>query len=251
MEREVVIAGNWKMYKTIPQAEEFVKALAPMVKDSKSKVYLGVPFTAIQAAAQEAKDTNIVIGAQNMHDATEGAFTGEIAGDMLLAAGAKFVILGHSERRAIFKESNSFINSKVKKALADGLRPILCIGETLQEREDNRTEEVLKNQLLESLADITSEQLVTMVVAYEPVWAIGTGKTATPEIAQQAHAFCRELIASTWNEDVAKKVPILYGGSVKPNNVKDLMAQKDIDGALVGGASLEPESFSKIVNYEE
>jgi triosephosphate isomerase (TIM) len=248
MERDVIIAGNWKMYKTIEEAKSFIEELAPLVKEAKAKVCLGVPFTAIHASADLAKDTNISVGAQNMHDATEGAFTGEIAASMLKSAGASFVILGHSERRHIFGETNSFINKKIKKALEEGLQPILCIGETLEERENNQTEDVLKTQILESLEGV--EVFENLVLAYEPVWAIGTGKTATPEMAQQAHVFCRDLIAEKWGREVADKLPILYGGSVKPENAKELMSCKDIDGGLVGGAALKAENFSKIVHYE-
>ena len=247
MGRDVIIAGNWKMYKTISEAQEFITGFAPLVKSSKAKIYLSVPFTAIQPAAEAAKDTNISIGAQNMHDATEGAFTGEIASAMLKSAGASFVVLGHSERRHVFNETSEFINRKVKKALSDGIQPIVCIGETIEEREADKTEEVLKAQILESLDGV---DLDNVVLAYEPVWAIGTGKTATSDIAEQAHKFCRDLISEKWNKDVAEKLVILYGGSVKPENIKELMAQDDIDGARVGGASLKPEVFSQIVNYE-
>lgn len=236
MAKECVIAGNWKMYKTSAEAVEFIEAFSPKVKGCKNKIFLSVPFTAIEAAAKAAEGTNIVIGAQNMHDAQEGAFTGEIAGRMLVAAGAKFVILGHSERRHVFGETSQFINRKLKRALDEGLRPILCVGETYEERESGRTEEVLTQQIKESIGRLRS--LKDLIVAYEPVWAIGTGHTATPEIAQQQHAFIRKLVGDR---------PILYGGSVKPDNAGELLAQPDVDGLLVGGASLKPETFGEIV----
>lgn len=249
MARVPVIAGNWKMYKTIGDSVDFIKKLIPLVETSQPKVYLAVPFTALKAAADAAKGSKVVIGAQNMNDATEGAFTGEIAGKMLVDAGAQFVILGHSERRQLFKETNEIINKKIKRALSVKLQPILCVGETLQERENGKMEEVLQEQLSKSLDGILSAQLTTMIIAYEPVWAIGTGKTSTPEDAQAMHHFCREFIAKTWGKETADQIIIQYGGSVKPENVKSLMEQPDIDGVLVGGASLSLESFVKIVNY--
>jgi triosephosphate isomerase (TIM) len=249
-DRSVVIAGNWKMYMTIEQSVAFVKELTPLVANAHPKVYLAVPFTDIAPAAEQTKGTNIVIGAQNMNDASEGAFTGEIAGKMIKNAGAQFVILGHSERRKIFHETNEFISRKVKRALTDDLQIIVCFGETLAEKDENKTEEVIHTQIIECLADITAEQLDSVILAYEPIWAIGSDNTATPELAQNVHHFCRDLISKTWNEEVAHKIVIQYGGSVKPDNAKALMEQSDIDGLLVGGASLSVESFSKIVNYQ-
>jgi triosephosphate isomerase len=246
--REIVIAGNWKMHKTTDEAVAYVKELIPLVEGVKAKVYLAVPFTAIYSVAEAAKGSNVVIGAQNMNDATEGAFTGEIAARMLLDAGAQFVILGHSERRHVFGEDNAFVNRKVKRALEEKIQPILCIGETLEQREADKTEEVLKSQLLESLSEV--ESLENVIIAYEPVWAIGTGVTATPDQAQEAHAFCRSVIESEWGKSAAKEIVIQYGGSVKPDNAKTLLDQADIDGLLVGGASLTPEIFSQIVNTE-
>lgn len=248
--RTPIIVGNWKMYKTIEEAISFVKELAPAVSKASGRVFLSVPFTAIKAVSDGTQDTNVVIGAQNMNDACEGAFTGEIAGRMLKDAGAKFVILGHSERRHIFNEGNELINSKVKQALLDRLTPILCVGETIEQREEGKMEQVLEEQLTQSLEGITDDQLTEMMLAYEPVWAIGTGHTATPEQAQEAHQFCRKLIEKNWGSDVANQVSILYGGSVKPGNAKDLMMKPDIDGLLVGGASLSTETFAQIVNYE-
>lgn len=250
--RQKVIVANWKMYKTIDEATEFIKNLITTVdessNDSTLKVYLAVPFTGIKTASDQAEGSPVVIGAQNMNDASEGAFTGEIAARMLKDAGAKFVILGHSERRHLYKESSAFINRKVKRALTDQLQPILCVGETLEEREQEKTYEVLKSQLTESLDGITAEQLDQILIAYEPIWAIGTGKTATPEIAEEAHVLCRKIIAEKWSHEAADKLSILYGGSVKPDNAKDLMDQADIDGLLVGGASLSLDSFVKIVH---
>lgn len=249
-QRPHVIAGNWKMYKTIQETEDFIRELNPLVAESDASVYLSVPFTAIHAASEAAQGTNILIGAQNMNDASEGAFTGEIAGTMLVEAGAKFVIIGHSERRHIFGETNDFINKKVKRALSDELIPIVCIGETLEQRDSGATEEVLKEQITQSLADISSEEMDKVLIAYEPVWAIGTGKTATPDHAQEVHVFIRETIKELWGEEDSQKIVIMYGGSVKPNNARHLMEQPDIDGLLVGGASLSVESFSHIVNFQ-
>lgn len=249
MSRSPIIAGNWKMYKTIAQALSFVKTLPKFLEDTSQKVYLAAPFTSISQVAQESKGTSIVIGAQNMNDASEGAFTGEIAAKMLVDAGAKFVILGHSERRHIFQEDDAFINMKVKKALSEGLQVILCIGETLKEREGGQTRQVLQKQLQGSLQDVHPKE-GEVVVAYEPVWAIGTGQTASPEMAQETHKECRDILSEILGEELAQKTVLQYGGSVKPENVKVLMSQPDIDGVLVGGASLDPEVFAKIANYQ-
>lgn len=247
--RPVIITGNWKMYKTIEQALAFVKELIPLVANATSRVFLAVPFTAINAVANQVQGTNIVIGAQNMNDASEGAFTGEIAAKMLIEAGAKFVILGHSERRRLFNESNAFINKKIKRAIEEHLEPVLCIGETLEEHEKGLTEQVLTTQLTECLADLQPAQVTDLIIAYEPVWAIGTDKTATPAIAQEAHHICRKWLEQKFGEWLAQKIVIQYGGSVKPENAKEILEQSDIDGLLVGGASLSAETFSKIVNF--
>jgi triosephosphate isomerase (TIM) len=248
--RFAVIAGNWKMYKTIEEAVGFVETLSPLIKKSQAAVYLAVPFTAIYPASQRVKELKapITIGAQNMHDASEGAFTGEVAARMLIEAGAHFVIVGHSERRRLFNEGDPLINRKVKRALASGIQPIVCIGETLGERESGSMEKILKNQLLQSLAGIGAEDLSKMILAYEPVWAIGTGQVAAPEDAQAAHQFCRSVIAEKWGEEAAARLVIQYGGSVKPENASDLLLQEDVDGLLVGGASLSPSLFSQIIN---
>ncbi len=248
--RPTLITGNWKMYKTIEEAVGFVETLAPLLKNSQATVCLAVPFTAIYATVQRVKELQapIKIGAQNMNDASEGAFTGEIAARMLLDVGAQFAILGHSERRHIFQESSSFINRKVKRAIATNLQPVLCVGETLEERESGKTEEVLKSQILESLKGIPAAELSELVLAYEPVWAIGTGKVADPTDAEQAHRFCRELIAKKWGKRLASRLVIQYGGSVKPDNAASLLAEENIDGLLIGGASLSPQTFSEIIN---
>lgn len=250
MQRERVITGNWKMYKTIDEATQFVTTLSSLIPEKEVKVYLAVPFTAIHAAAECAAATNILIGAQNMSDVSEGAFTGEVAARMLKDAGAQFVILGHSERRLFFQETNSFINKKLKRALDENLQPILCIGETLEEKEAGDTESVLKEQLLESLEGLQDSNLVKVIIAYEPIWAIGTGKTASAEVVQNIHAFCRSVIAREWGDDVAQSMTIQYGGSVKPSNAASFMLEPDIDGLLVGSASLDPIVFSQIVNYQ-
>jgi triosephosphate isomerase (TIM) len=246
--RQVIIAGNWKMYKTIEESVAFIQELTPLVTGCAAKVYLAVPFTAISAAADAAKESNIVIGAQNMNDASEGAFTGEIAGKMLKDAGANFVIIGHSERRRIFHESNEFINRKIRRALAENLQVILCIGESREERDSHKTEEVLSLQIEEGLKDIKAEQLDHIVLAYEPVWAIGAVEPATTEVAEETQAFCRKFIGEKWDASAAEKLIIQYGGSVKPDNAKDFLNQSDVDGLLVGGASLSAQEFAKIVN---
>ncbi len=248
-DRQIVITGNWKMNKSTEETVAFVKGILPKIEAANALIYLAVPFTVIQPAVEATGGSKLVIGAQNMHDATDGAFTGEIAGGMLKDVGARFVILGHSERRHIFNESNSFINSKIKRALLDEIQPVLCIGETLEEHESGKIEEVLYTQLKESLEDITPEQLAKMIIAYEPVWAIGTDKTATPQHAQDTHRLCRDYLADKWGKEVADKIVMQYGGSVKPENAKSLLEQPDIDGLLVGKASLNLDFFSQIVNY--
>lgn len=247
--REKFIIGNWKMHKTIEEAVSFVAELVPLVQDCHDQVYLAVPFTAIHPAAEKAKGSRVIIGAQNMNDASEGAFTGEIAARMLIDAGAQFVILGHSERRHYFHETSEFINRKVKKAIKEGLQAIVCVGETSAEHEAGKSQEVVKEQLTATLAGLDERGMHQVMISYEPVWAIGTGDTATPEIAEEMHQFCRKVLAEVVNEAAAEFTQILYGGSVRPENAKQLMEQTDIDGLLVGGASLSLESFVKIVNY--
>lgn len=251
--RPCTIVGNWKMYKTADETIQFIEALLPLIQNipTNVRVLLAPPFTAIHPAVEKAKGSSIVIGAQNMNDASEGAFTGEVAALMLKDVGAQFVILGHSERRRIFGEDNSFVNRKVLQALDEGLQPIVCIGETLEEREANQTEQVLKSQLTESLAGVTARPMAQLIIAYEPVWAIGTGLSASPEQAQEAHNFIRKCVEESWSLNAAQCVSIIYGGSVKPDNAKVLMEQQDIDGLLVGGAALSPDSFARIVNFDQ
>ncbi len=241
--RPPLIVGNWKMYKTIDEATQFIDRLTPIALSAPCKVVLAVPFTAIKPCADKARGTNIIIAAQNMNDASEGAFTGEIAAAMLKDAGAEYVILGHSERRSLFHETNAFINKKVKRATLMGLKPILCIGETRDERADNKTASVIKEQLTECLRDVVG----AFVLAYEPVWAIGTGKPATPQDVQTVAALCREILAEIVNADVAAETAILYGGSVVKDNAGAYLQEPDIDGLLIGSASLDPDTLITII----
>ncbi|MCH9633648.1 MAG: Bifunctional PGK/TIM [Chlamydiae bacterium] len=237
---------NWKMNKTISEAIAFCKAVPPLV----SPVYLAVPFTCLQPLA-DLDIPMLQIGAQNLYPQHDGAFTGEVSASMIKETGAEFVILGHSERRQIFSETNEFVNQKVKAALLQDLVPIVCIGETAIEKNQNRTREVLKKQLLESLKDLDTVALKQIHLAYEPIWAIGTGTPSTPQSAQEIHFHLRQLIQEEWGEDVAENMSILYGGSVSDESIEELKKQPDIDGALVGGASLKLETFSKIIALVE
>ncbi len=237
------------MYKTGEEAKEFIYTLTPHLKQCRPEVYLAPSFTAIYPAYLAARDTKIVIGAQNMHEASEGAFTGEVSAAMLKEVHAAFVILGHSERRNLFCESDALIQRKVRRALAEKIRPILCIGEKQEERDLRQTQSVLSRQLDGALMEVSAEELSEIVIAYEPVWAIGTGKTATPELAEEAHAFIRSYLDKRWSFKAADGVRILYGGSVKVDNIAALMAMPNIDGALVGGASLKVESFAKLIDH--
>ena len=250
MYKKPFIAGNWKMHKTPTETIETLKELKKLVSDvSDRSIMVAPPFTSLRGAHEVLKDSNIYLGAQNMYYEDKGAFTGEISADMLLDSGCKFVILGHSERRHIFGEENELINKKVVKALQKGLTPILCVGEKLEERESGLVEKVVKEQLTEGLKSLTKEDILNIIVAYEPVWAIGTGKTATPEDANSVHMFIKNFLCETFGvreEDLT----VLYGGSVKPKNISSLMAEHFIDGVLVGGASLSPEDFSKIVKFD-
>ncbi len=248
--RKKIIAANWKMNKTLNETELFLANFTLEIGDrSDVEIVIVPPFTAIAKAADLlARNQNIKLGAQNMHPEKSGAFTGEISAEMLRELFVRYVVLGHSERRTLFGETDAFINLKVKTALAGQLRPILCIGETLAERDGGKVEQVLETQIKGSLAGLSSADLEDyLVVAYEPVWAIGTGRTASPEQAQEAHAFVRKVLAEITSEATAKKIRIQYGGSVKPDNTATLMSQPDIDGALVGGAALDARSFSEIV----
>ena len=243
------IAGNWKMHRTIPEAIELASELKERLADCKEKLMIAPPFTALYSVAQVLKGSNILLGAQNMGPEESGAHTGEISVIMLKDIGVRVVILGHSERRHTYGESDALINAKVKLALKHDLEAILCVGETLEERERGVLENVIRRQLTEGLRGVDTSMLANVTIAYEPVWAIGTGKTATPEDADAVHAFCRQVIAELYSSDMAKNIVIQYGGSVKPENTATLMAKKNIDGALVGGASLKAESFVPIAKF--
>jgi triosephosphate isomerase (TIM) len=247
--RRPVIAGNWKMYKTRGETRAFFEAFLPLVAGSKHcDIIVAPPFTALGAAVEAARGSSVGIAAQNLHWEREGAFTGEISAGMLVDAGCTSVIIGHSERRQYCGETDESVFLKTKAALDNGLTPIVCVGETLVQREGHHMQEVLRSQFEGGLAALTPAEFSRILVAYEPVWAIGTGRTATPEIASEAHKFIRELAAARFKSAQAS-LRILYGGSVKPDNIKGLMAQEDIDGALVGGASLDAKSFAAIVNF--
>ena len=250
MARVPVIAGNWKMYKTIAEATAFVTALKPKVAGaSHCEIIVAPPFTALNAAAKVVEGSNIRIAGQDVGWEKEGAFTGDISPLMLREAGATHTIIGHSERRHLHGETDEIVNRKLKAALAANLTPIVCVGETLNEREADRTKDILQRQFTGGFAGLTAQDFSRIIIAYEPVWAIGTGRTATPQIAAESHAFIRRLAASSFGKATSEALRILYGGSVKPENIRDLMAQDGIDGALVGGASLDPKSFAAIVKY--
>ena len=248
--RKPIIAGNWKMHKTIAETAELVSGLKAAVAGvTEVEVVVCPPFTALAKAAEVAKGSNIAVGAQNMYWEEKGAFTGEVSPTMLKEAGCKYVILGHSERRQFFGETNETVNNKIKAAYQYGLLPIVCVGELLEEREAEQTEQVVQQQTENSLAGLSSEQVKQLVVAYEPVWAIGTGKTASKEDAQQVIGFIRRILAEMYGQELANLVRIQYGGSVKGDNIAELMAQPDIDGALVGGASLTVDAFGPILKF--
>ncbi len=244
------MAGNWKMHKTAAETTTFFQNFAPLVaRSTHAEVVICPPFVNVPAAVEAARSTNIEIGAQDVFWLKEGAYTGEVSAAMLAAAGCKWVIIGHSERRQYFGETDETVFKKTVAAIDAGLHPIVCVGERLEERESGATEAVLSAQFTGGIAGLTPEQFAEIVIAYEPVWAIGTGKTATPEIASDAHRFIRGEIRKRFGPEAAGGCRILYGGSVKPDNIKGLMAQHEIDGALVGGASLDHVSFASIVNY--
>ncbi len=255
MSRKPMMAGNWKMYKTPAETHAFFEAFKPLVGSHSDnaathcEIVICPPFPNLHAAVKEASGSNIAVGAQNLHWGREGAVTGEVSGHMLQAVGCRYVIVAHSERRQYFGETEPDVVRKAQAALEYGLTPIVCVGERLEEREGNRTEEVLGEQFDGGIAPLTAEQFAKIVIAYEPVWAIGTGKTATPDQAAAAHRFIRGKVAGKFGDALAGAVRILYGGSVKPDNVKRLMTEEEIDGALVGGASLDPGSFAAIVKY--
>ncbi len=248
--RTPLMAGNWKMYKTSPEAVETASRLVELVADTADVDIMIAPvFTAIDPVSKVVKGSRVGLGAQNLYWEKEGAYTGEISADMLVSAGCQYVILGHSERRRYFGETDEIVNKKISAAIAAKLIPVFCIGETEAERESGKTFSVLDKQVKDGLKEKVVDDLGSLVIAYEPVWAIGTGKTATSDQAQEAHQYIRSLIDANFGTALADSVRILYGGSVKPANVSELMAKPDIDGALVGGASLDAESFSQIVKF--
>ncbi len=248
--RKPIIAANWKMHMTPQETDDFLRPFARLVPEKcPIQIVISPPFVSLTKAAevlQTVREVNVELAAQNMSQHPSGAYTGEISARMLKECGAKHVILGHSERRSLYGESSQIVNAKVLAALEARLHPILCIGETLEERDGGQIEAVLESQLRESLAEVGARRVLDCVIAYEPVWAIGTGRTASPQQAQDAHAFTRKVLTDLYGEDTAQKIRIQYGGSVKPNNMAELIAQPDVDGALVGGASLEPGSFWEI-----
>jgi triosephosphate isomerase len=248
--RKKVIAANWKMYKTPDQTREFFRDFIPLVKDhDRDEIVVCPNYLCIDAALQSAKGTQIAIGAQNLHWEKEGAYTGEICTSMLVAVGVTHVVIGHSERRQYFGETDDTVNLKLKSAIEANLVPIVCVGEVLEEREAGLTDDVLRRQCLRAFNKVSAKKAAKLIVAYEPVWAIGTGKTATPEIAADAHAIIRSEVTQSFGDEFANNLRVLYGGSVKPDNAHALMTSDGIDGALVGGASLDPKSFSAIVKY--
>ena len=247
--RPPFIAGNWKMFKTVAETVNYIKQFRGLVKNAAGvDVVVAPPFTALHAAAEAARNSNVAIAAQDLYWEREGAFTGEISPTMIAEAGAQYVIIGHSERRTLFGETDASVNRKIGAAFAAGLTPIVCIGETLDQRERGETFNVLDRQIRDGLDGITAERLVELIVAYEPVWAIGTGRNATPAQAQEAHAHIRKRLQGWFGADAAERVRLIYGGSVKPENIADLVSQADVDGALVGGASLDVKAFADIVS---
>ena len=247
--RTPLIAGNWKMYKTVAEAVKYVKEFRGLVKDvSDVEILVAPAFTALHAAADAARNSNVAIAAQDLHWEREGAFTGEISAAMVRESGAEFAIIGHSERRTLFGETDASVNRKVAASLAAGLVPIVCIGETLDQRERAETFDVLDRQIKEGLDGVTSEQMGQLVIAYEPVWAIGTGRNATPAQAAEAHRHIRQRLRHWFGTEAAELCHVIYGGSVKPDNIRDLITQPDVDGALVGGASLDVRSLFDIVS---
>ena len=249
--RRKVIAGNWKMNMLPGEAIEFVNELTPLVKDTKNEVILCVPYTDLFYAILTAQNTNIKIGAQNMHFEEKGAYTGEVSGEMLKAINVEYVIIGHSERREYFNETDETVNKKIKAAFKYGLKPIVCVGETLEQREAGKAVEIITKQTELALEGLTNTQVENTIIAYEPIWAIGTGKTATSEDANNSIKEIRNKVSEIYGQETASRVIIQYGGSVKSNNAKELFGMSDIDGGLVGGASLKAEEFNKIVNFDK
>jgi triosephosphate isomerase len=250
--RRPLIAGNWKMFKTGPEAVETADRLVKLLSTTMDvDVMIAPPFTALAPVSDMLKNTRIFLGAQNLFWEEEGAYTGEISTSMLVSAGCRYVIVGHSERRQYFGETDDTVNKKIKAALKKDLIPVLCIGESEMERDSKETFSVLDRQVRKGLKGFSADEMETLVIAYEPVWAIGTGKTATADQAQEVHLFLRAMLGKKFGDKLAKSIRILYGGSVKSDNIKELMTMPDIDGALIGGASLEPETFSKIVQFQK
>ncbi|MCI8965618.1 MAG: triose-phosphate isomerase [Clostridia bacterium] len=249
--RKKVIAGNWKMNKLPNEAIEFIEKLSELVKDTQNEVIICAPYTDLFYTLMQAQGTNIKIGAQNMHFEESGAYTGEVSGEMLKAIGVEYVIIGHSERRQYFSETDETVNKKIKAAFKNELKPIVCVGETLEQREQGITEDIIKTQTKLALDGLSRTQVKNTIIAYEPIWAIGTGKTATSEDANNSIKVIRKEIEDIYGKDVAEEVIIQYGGSVKSKNARELFETSDIDGGLVGGASLDAEEFSKIVNYNK
>ena len=249
--RRKVIAGNWKMNMLPDAAIRFIDEITPMVKDTKNEVVLCVPYTDLFYALLAAQNTNIKIGAQNMHWEESGAYTGEVSGKMLKAIGVEYVIIGHSERRQYFAETDETVNRKLKAAFANKLKPIVCVGETLEQREAGMANDIITSQTEKALDGLTEEQVANTIIAYEPIWAIGTGKTATSEDANNAIKAIRNKISNLYGQNVSERVIIQYGGSVKSTNAQELFSMSDIDGGLVGGASLKVDEFAKIVNYRK
>ena len=249
--RRKVIAGNWKMNMLPNEAMEMISKLAPLVKETENEVVICAPYIDLFYSLLAAQDTNIKIGAQNMHFEEKGAYTGEVSGKMLKSIGVEYVIIGHSERRQYFAETDETVNKKVKAAFLNGLKPIVCVGETLEQRESGNAFDIITNQTKKALDGLTNEQVEKTIIAYEPIWAIGTGKTASKEDANEACKKIRDEISKIYGQNVAERVIIQYGGSMKPENAKELLKMSDIDGGLIGGASLKAETFEKIVNYNK
>ena len=250
--RRPLIAGNWKMFKTCSEAVDTAEQLVKLVATTNDiDVMIAPPFTALALVADVIKRSRVSMGAQNLFWETEGAYTGEISPAMLVSAGCRYVIIGHSERRQYFGDTDETVNKKIRAAVKNDLIPLMCVGESEKERESKETFSILDKQIKKGLEGFSPDDLETLVIAYEPVWAIGTGKTATSDQAQEAHKFLRSMLEKSFGNMLAKSTRILYGGSVKPNNIEELMAMPDVDGALVGGASLDPETFSKIVYFYE
>lgn len=248
--RTPIIAGNWKMNKTVPEARELVTSLLPMVSNDSVEIVLAPPFTALQAVYEIIRGTRVKLGAQDVFWEDKGAYTGEISSKMLVDSGCSYVIIGHSERRGYFGETDDSVNRKLSAALKNGLIPIMCVGESLEERDKGKTFSIIENKLKGGLKGLSADEFNKVAIAYEPIWAIGTGKTASPEEANKVHYFVREWVKNNFGRENSVSLRIIYGGSVTPENIDGLMAQPEIDGALVGGASLKTEGFARIINYK-